>query len=103
MTQQTATNYGQSWPELVYLPISYLFDETARHFLGMDDPTGYFTVVAPHEVAHQWWGHDVGFLLSRPVDERRLRPHVGFAVSPDGLEQGPAEVHASSGATSAVR
>jgi hypothetical protein len=61
MTQQTATNYGQSWPELVYLPITYLFDDTTRHFLGMDDPKGYFTVVAPHEVAHQWWGHDVGF------------------------------------------
>jgi hypothetical protein len=61
MTQQTATNYGQSWPELVYLPITYLYDETARHFMGMDDPTGYFTVVAPHEVAHQWWGHDIGF------------------------------------------
>ena len=65
MTQQTATNYGQSWPELVYLPISYLFDETARHFLGMDDPSGYFNVVAPHEVAHQWWGHDVGFACYR--------------------------------------
>lgn len=65
MTQQTATNYGQSWPELVYLPISYLFDETARHFLGMDDPSQYFTVVAPHEVAHQWWGHDVGFACYR--------------------------------------
>ena len=65
MTQQTATNYGQSWPELVYLPITYLYDETARHFLGMDDPTGYFTVVAPHEVAHQWWGHDVGFACYR--------------------------------------
>src|SRR5271169_1327226 len=61
MTQQTATDYGQSWPELVYLPITYLFDDTARHFLGLDDPRGYFTVVAPHEVAHQWWGHDVGF------------------------------------------
>jgi hypothetical protein len=61
MTQQTATNYGQAWPELVYLPISYLFDETARHFMGMEDTSGYFSVVAPHEVAHQWWGHDVGF------------------------------------------
>jgi len=65
MTQQTATNYGQSWPELVYLPITYLFDETARHFLGVDDPTGYFTVVAPHEVAHQWWGHNIGFACYR--------------------------------------
>jgi hypothetical protein len=61
MTQQTATNYGQSWPELVYLPITYLFDDTTRHYIGLDDPRGYFTVVAPHEVAHQWWGHDIGF------------------------------------------
>ena len=61
MTQQTASNYGQSWPMLVYLPITYLFDETQRHQLGIPDSTGYFTVVAPHEVAHQWWGHDVGF------------------------------------------
>jgi len=61
MTQQTATNFGQSWPMLVYLPITYLFDETTRHNLGIPDSTGYFTVVAPHEVAHQWWGHDVGF------------------------------------------
>jgi len=61
MTQQTASNYGQSWPMLVYLPITYLFDETQRHQLGISDSTGYFTVVAPHEVAHQWWGHDVGF------------------------------------------
>jgi aminopeptidase N len=22
---------------------------------------GYWKVVAPHEVAHQWWGHEVGF------------------------------------------
>ena len=71
ITQQTATNFGQSWPGLVYLPMSYLFDTTTRHALGnmmrrlyptfSDDPDGYFSVVAPHEVAHQWWGHAVGF------------------------------------------
>lgn len=65
MTQQTATNFGQSWPELVYLPISYLYDETQRHLLFGDDATQYYTVVASHEVAHQWWGHDVGFLCYR--------------------------------------
>jgi aminopeptidase N len=27
----------------------------------MDDPRGYFKMVGPHEVAHQWWGHAVGF------------------------------------------
>lgn len=61
MTQQTATNYGQSWPGLVYLPITYFFDTTVRHQLGMDDAHGYFKVVGPHEIAHQWWGHMVGF------------------------------------------
>jgi aminopeptidase N len=29
--------------------------------LGFDDPRGYFTIVGPHEIAHQWWGHTVGF------------------------------------------
>ena len=61
MTQQTASNFGQSWPMLVYLPITYLFDDTVRHCLGYPDTSAYFSIVAPHEVAHQWWGHDVGF------------------------------------------
>ena len=61
MTQQTALNYGQSWPGLVYLPITYFFDSTVRHQLGFGDAHGYFKVVGPHEIAHQWWGHAVGF------------------------------------------
>ena len=61
MTQQTATNYGQAWPGLVYLPITYFFDSTVRHQIGYGDAHAYFRVVAPHEVAHQWWGHAVGF------------------------------------------
>src|SRR5215813_13974455 len=60
ITQQTATNFGQSWPGLVYIPMTYLLDTTTRHFLGINDTQGYFTAVAPHEVAHQWWGHAVG-------------------------------------------
>ena len=61
MTQQTAANYGQAWPGLVYLPITYFFDTTVRHQLGYNDMYPYFRVVASHEVAHQWWGHTVGF------------------------------------------
>jgi len=61
MTQQTAFNYGQAWPGLVYMPITAYLDTTTRHGLHMDDPHGYFKVVGPHEVAHQWWGHSVGF------------------------------------------
>ena len=65
MTQQTATNFGQSWPEMVFLPITYFFDTTTRHQLGMDKARGYFQVVAPHEVAHQWWGHTVSWMSYR--------------------------------------
>jgi len=62
LTQQTACNFGQSWPELVWIPICYYFDTTVRHELGIDwGNRGYWTVVTPHEVAHQWWGHTVGF------------------------------------------
>jgi hypothetical protein len=62
MTQQTACNYGQSWPELVWLPICSFYDITVRHQLGLDwGDRGYWKVVAPHEVAHQWWGQVVGF------------------------------------------
>ena len=62
LTQQTACNFGQSWPELVWVPICYYFDTTVRHSLGMDwGDRGYWKVVTPHEVAHQWWGHTVGF------------------------------------------
>jgi aminopeptidase N len=48
---------------MVYLPITYFYDTTIRHQLGIsgEEERGYFRVVAPHEVAHQWWGHTVGF------------------------------------------
>ncbi len=63
VTQQTDCTYGQSWPGLVYLPMCYFYDTTVRDQLGMQQfgSRGYWKVVAPHEVAHQWWGHDVGF------------------------------------------
>jgi len=62
LTQQTACDFGQSWPELVWIPLCYYFDTTVRHQLGMDwGDRGYWKVVTPHEVAHQWWGHTVGF------------------------------------------
>lgn len=59
ITQQTAMDYGQSWPGLIWLPMSYFYDSTTRHNIGFDDPTGYFKVVGPHEIAHQWFGHTV--------------------------------------------
>lgn len=62
MAQQSACDYGQSWPELVWLPTCAFYDTTVRHQLGLDiGDRGYWKVVAPHEVAHQWWGQTVGF------------------------------------------
>src|SRR5207247_4901065 len=36
ITQQTSCNYVQSWPELVWLPMSYFYDITIWHQLGLD-------------------------------------------------------------------
>ena len=61
MTQQMAFTYGQSWPGLVFLPITYFLDSTARHVMGFGNEHGFFKVLGPHEIAHQWWGHMVGW------------------------------------------
>jgi aminopeptidase N len=62
LTQQTDCDSGQAWPGLVWIPICYFFDTTVRHQLGLDfGDRGYWKVVTPHEVAHQWWGNTVGF------------------------------------------
>jgi len=61
LTQQFACNYGQSWPMLVYLPICGFLDQTQQHVLGLHPEDMYWKMVTPHEVAHQWWGHTVGF------------------------------------------
>ncbi len=59
-------SYGQSWPELVWLPVCYYFDTTVRHSLSLDNTDkGYWKVVTAHEVAHQWWGNTVGFAAGR--------------------------------------
>jgi Peptidase family M1 domain/Carboxypeptidase regulatory-like domain len=62
ITEQPNFNFGQSWPSLVYLPISAYMDSTQRWMLfGHIDNnfTGFVQEVTPHEVAHQWWGHSV--------------------------------------------
>jgi hypothetical protein len=62
ITEQPNFNFGQSWPSLVYLPISAYIDSTQRWLLfGHIDNnfTGFVQEVTPHEVAHQWFGHNV--------------------------------------------
>jgi hypothetical protein len=65
MTQQPAGNFGQAWPTLVYMPFTAFQDSTQRWMesggnlrMATDD---FFQYVGPHEVAHQWWGHAVGW------------------------------------------
>jgi hypothetical protein len=64
ITEQPNFNFGQSWPYLIYLPISAYTDSTQRWMLfGQINNkfTGFVQEVTPHEVAHQWWGHAVGW------------------------------------------
>jgi hypothetical protein len=64
ITQQPQFNFGQSWPTLVYLPVSAFLDSTQR-YLAMGGINSRFTdfvyEVGSHEVSHQWWGHMVGW------------------------------------------
>ena len=64
ITEQPDFAFGQSWPNLVYLPISAYTDSTQRWMLfgNINDKfSGFVQEVTPHEVAHQWWGHAVGW------------------------------------------
>ncbi len=62
ITQQSAWFSGQSWPTLVYLPYLAFVDGTTRHMMGFgSDLSDFVDQVGAHEVAHQWWGHKVGW------------------------------------------
>ena len=65
MTQQPAPNFGQAWPTLVYMPFTAFMDATQRWLSSggsLDFATNdFFQYVGPHEVAHQWWGHIIGW------------------------------------------
>jgi hypothetical protein len=58
LTEQPTNSFGQSWPGLIYLPHASFEKvygaevDAASH--------GFWRSVAPHEVAHQWFGHAVG-------------------------------------------
>ena len=63
MTQQPAGFFGQAWPTLVFMPYTAFLDTTQRTQLmgsrgGKDN---FWRYVGPHEIAHQWWGHTVGW------------------------------------------
>ena len=79
LTEQTACNYGQSWPMLVYLPICGFWDTTVQHQLGLlDYDASYWKEVTPHEVSHQWWGNLIGFKSYR--DQWMSEGFANFSV-----------------------
>ena len=64
MTQQPAGNFGQAWPTLIYMPFTAFLDPTQRWAASENSryaTDDFFKYVGPHEVAHQWWGHLVGW------------------------------------------
>jgi hypothetical protein len=68
ITQQPQMNFGQSWPTLVYLPLSAFLDSTQRWQLFGTRAfklAEFVDEVTPHEVSHQWWGHAVGWATYR--------------------------------------
>jgi Peptidase family M1 domain len=59
---QIPGTFGQGWPELVYLStLAFLPPEAqARAGFGEETQEESRELMAPHEVAHQWWGNVVG-------------------------------------------
>jgi hypothetical protein len=61
ITQQSEWFFGQSWPQLIYLPYLAFIDGTTRNTLGLNGATDFIDQVGAHEFAHQWWGHSIGW------------------------------------------
>jgi hypothetical protein len=66
ITQQPSMTSGQSWPSLVFLPTIASGTDYAFGFAGVDPRAlqglkEFANTVAWHEVAHQWWGHQIGW------------------------------------------
>ena len=61
ITQQSEWEFGQSWPQLIYLPYLAFLDGTTRNTLGLNSLTDFVDQVGTHEFGHQWWGHSIGW------------------------------------------
>ena len=60
---QIPGTFGQGWPGLLYLStLSFLTPEAQRRAGLSQRAQEHFTEIVPyHEVAHQWWGNQVGW------------------------------------------
>jgi hypothetical protein len=61
ITQQSQFYFGQSWPSLIFLPYISFLDSYNRFRIGLQSAQGFVDIIGPHEFAHQWWGHLVGW------------------------------------------
>lgn len=61
ITQQSQWGFGQSWPSLIFMPYISFMNSRQRATLGMAGATDAINSVGYHEMAHQWWGHEVGW------------------------------------------
>jgi len=59
---QIPGSFGQGWPELVYLPtLQFLPPEERRGMGPSGQPDIQENPQLAHEIAHQWWGNQVGW------------------------------------------
>jgi peptidase M1-like protein len=60
---QIPGEFGQGWPELVYLPTFYFLPDRERVEVSPENKVSDLEMgtLLPHEVAHQWWGNEVGW------------------------------------------
>jgi len=60
---QIPGRFGQGWPELVYLPTLSFLHEYQLAQLGLNGKGSDLgeRVIVPHEIAHQWWGNELGW------------------------------------------
>jgi Peptidase family M1 domain len=60
---QIPGNFGQGWPELIYLPTLAFLPTSARAemILSLGGKPLYGQLSEAHEIAHQWWGNAVGW------------------------------------------
>jgi len=59
---QIPGSFGQGWPGLVYLPtLAFLLPQTQQRLgVGTRVEEQVNDIVPFHEIAHQWWGNEVG-------------------------------------------
>ncbi|HUI40719.1 MAG TPA: M1 family aminopeptidase [Terriglobia bacterium] len=60
---QIPGDFGQGWPELIYLPTLAFLPNDLLNQLGVKAESAALEdrVTLEHEIAHQWWGNEVGW------------------------------------------